>query len=103
MGDRDDETEAADSTGAEGSAVDVTVYTREDCHLCEEAIEAIRQVAADVGVGVAIDEIDVEEDEELEAEYGDRVPYVLVDGQPAYKYRVDTFDLRRRLRDRTTS
>lgn len=96
MGYRDDGTE-----GVEGSPVDVTVYTREDCHLCDEAIETIRQVAADVGVTVEIDEVDVDGDEGLKTEYGDRVPYVLVGGEPAYKYRVDTFDLRRRLRDCT--
>ncbi|AUX09137.1 glutaredoxin [Halalkaliarchaeum desulfuricum] len=100
MGNRDDVTGNAETGDVEGVPVDVTVYSREDCHLCDEAIEVIRQVAADVGVIVAIDEIDVDEDEQLKDEYGDRVPYVLVDGDPAYKYRVDSFDLRRRLRDR---
>lgn len=87
-------------SSAEGPEVDVTVYSRENCHLCEEAIADVERVAEDVGVAVAIDEVDVDEDEELAAEYGERVPYVLLDGEPAYKYRVDTFDLRRRLRDR---
>lgn len=87
-------------SSAEDPEVDVTVYSREDCHLCEEAIADVERVAEDVGVAVAIDEVDVDEDEELAAEYGERVPYVLLDGEPAYKYRVDTFDLRRRLRDR---
>lgn len=76
--------------------VDVTVYTRDPCHLCEVAIESIEQVANDVGVTVDIDEIDVDESPELAEQYGDRVPYVLLDGEPAYKFRVDTYDLRQR-------
>ena len=35
----------------------------------------------------------------LRAEYGDRVPYVFVDGWPAFKYEVDAAELRRQLRD----
>lgn len=88
-------------TSPDGPAVEVTVYSREDCHLCEEAIADVERAAEDVGATVAIEEIDVDEDEQLAAEYGERVPYVLLDGEPAYKYRVDSFDLRRRLRDRT--
>jgi len=78
-------------------AVPVTVYTREDCHLCEEAIEAIERVAADAGVEVRLDLVDVDEEPSLREEYGDRVPYVLVDGRPAFKYRVDRARLRRLL------
>jgi hypothetical protein len=33
-----------------------------------------------------------------EREIGDRVPYVLVDGRPAFKYRVNEAELRRKLR-----
>jgi len=75
-------------------ARDVTVYSRERCHLCEEAIETIERVATEEGVAVAIDEVDVDEDPDLAAEYGDRVPYVLVDGRPKFKYRVDEGELR---------
>ena len=75
-------------------AHEVTVYSREACHLCDEAIETIERVAADVDATVAIEEVDVDEDPELAAEYGDRVPYVLVDGRPAFKFRVDESELR---------
>lgn len=72
----------------------VTVYTRDNCHLCEEAIETIRTVAADLSVAVDIELVDVDTDPELRAEYGERVPYVLVDDQPKFKYRVDADELR---------
>jgi len=71
----------------------VTVYTREECHLCEEAIDTIRRVADSSRKGISLDIIDVDTDPELRAEYGERVPYVLVDGRPRFKYRVDEAEL----------
>ncbi|AUG48340.1 thioredoxin family protein [Haloarcula taiwanensis] len=79
------------------SDVSITVYTREDCHLCEKAIETIEQVADDEEVAIALDLVDVDEDPELQAEYGERVPYVFVDESPAFKYHVDERQLREKL------
>jgi glutaredoxin len=73
---------------------EVTVYSREECHLCDEAIETIEQVAATVDAAVELEEVDVDDDPELAAEYGERVPYVFVDGRPKFKYRVDEGELR---------
>jgi glutaredoxin len=81
------------------SDVSVTVYTREDCHLCAEAIETIERVADDEGVAVALDLVDVDEDPALREEYGERVPYVFVDGSPAFKYHVDERQLREKLQE----
>jgi glutaredoxin len=77
----------------------VTVYSRSDCHLCSEALSTIREVAADAPVDVAVKVVDVDDDPDLRERYGDRVPYVLVDGRPADKFRVDADDLRARLTD----
>ena len=79
------------------SDVSVTVYTRENCHLCEEAIATIRRVAEAEGVALDMELVDVDTDDELREEYGERVPYVLLDGSPAFKYRVDEARLRRKL------
>jgi len=79
------------------SEISVTVYTRENCHLCAEAIDTIERVADEEGVAVDMDLVDVDTDEELRAEYGERVPYILLDGSPAFKYRVDEARLRRKL------
>ena len=79
------------------SEVSVTVYTRENCHLCEEAVATIERVAREEGVTVEIDLVDVDTDDELREAYGERVPYVLLDGSPAFKYRVDEARLRRKL------
>ncbi|MFW6320464.1 MAG: glutaredoxin family protein [Halohasta sp.] len=79
--------------------VDVRIYTRADCHLCEEAKATIERVASEVDVPVEIEEVDVDADETLRAEYGERVPYVFVDGWPSFKYEVDADELRRQLRN----
>ncbi len=78
--------------------IEVKIYSRADCHLCEEAKATVEDVAETVDRPVRIEEIDVDEDERLREEYGDRVPYVFVDGWPAFKYRVDESELRRQLR-----
>jgi len=75
----------------------VTVYTREDCHLCQDAIATIRSVVESVNPPVEIELVDVDQNETLRAEYGDRVPYVLIDGRPAFKFRVDEREIRRKL------
>ncbi|WP_435174978.1 glutaredoxin family protein [Halorussus sp. AFM4] len=77
----------------------VTVYTREACHLCEDAIETVDRVADEVAADVSVETVDVDEDPELREEYGERVPYVLVDGRPQFKYRVDATSLRTVLGD----
>ena len=80
------------------TSVPVTLYTREDCSLCVVARETIESVAADLdSVTVALDEVDVDTDPDLADEYGERVPYVLVDGTPAFKYEVDERELRLKL------
>ena len=79
------------------SAVSVTVYTRENCHLCEEAIATIERVAEERDVAVELELVDVDTDADLREAYGERVPYVLLDGSPAFKYRVDERRLRRKL------
>jgi len=77
--------------------VAVKIYSRADCHLCEEAKSTIERVAEEIDTPVTIEEVDVDADETLRAEYGDRVPYVFVDGWPAFKYEVDEAELRTQL------
>jgi glutaredoxin len=86
-----DESATPDPAAAQ---VQVTVYTRDGCHLCDEAIETIERVAASLSRPVDLETVDVDADAELRERYGERVPYVTVDGRPQFKYRVDPDDLR---------
>jgi glutaredoxin len=73
----------------------ITLLTRVDCHLCDEAKAALRRVQA--ATGVPWTEVDVDSDDELAYEYGDRVPVVLLDGREHGYWRVEEERLRRDL------
>jgi glutaredoxin len=65
----------------------LTLITRTGCHLCDDAKEAMGRVAAAAGAGWR--ELDVDTDPELEREYGERLPVVLLDGREHGYWRVE--------------
>lgn len=67
--------------------VRVTVFTREGCSLCAKAESDVARICADVGEAWAA--VDVDTDPELRAEYGDRVPVVMIDGKEHGFWRVE--------------
>jgi glutaredoxin len=73
----------------------LTLLSKPGCHLCDEAREVLARVAADLDV--PWDERDVTADEEDFAEYGDRIPVVLLDGKEHGYWRVEEARLRRDL------
>ncbi|MGC5029021.1 glutaredoxin family protein [Micromonospora sp. DT229] len=73
------------------------LITRPGCHLCEDAKAALDRVVAVTGDQWT--ERDVSGDIELEREYGDRLPVVLLDGKEHGYWRVEE---ERLLRDLTT-
>ncbi|WP_110207857.1 glutaredoxin family protein [Nocardioides daejeonensis] len=70
----------------------VTLYTRADCHLCDEARAIVRAVCAELGE--SFEEIDVDDAVGLPARYDDEVPVTLVDGKQHDFWRVDPQRLR---------
>jgi glutaredoxin len=70
----------------------VLVYTRDGCHLCDEAEAEVARICAELSVGFAT--ADVDADPELRAEYGDRVPVIMVDGREHGFFRVEQERLR---------
>ena len=65
--------------------VEVTLYTRENCHLCDKAKAAIAQS----GVDAKIIEVNIDDDPDLRRRYTDDVPVVLIDGAEVFRHRVD--------------
>lgn len=65
----------------------LTLITRAGCHLCDVAKEAMDRVADQTGERWV--EVDLTGDPELEAEYGDRVPVTLLDGEEHGYWRVE--------------
>ena len=78
-----------------GPAPRLRLLTRSGCHLCEIAAETLARIAGEAGVEV--DAVDVDTDPDLQAEYGDRVPVVLLDGREHSYFTVDVERLRRDL------
>ena len=73
----------------------LTLLTRVGCHLCETAAETLTRIGAEAGLVPA--SVDVDADPELQAEYGDRVPVVLLDGREHSYFTVDVVRLRKDL------
>ena len=65
----------------------MVLYTRPGCHLCDVARETVLGLRE--RLGFSFDEVDIEADEELELEYGIRIPVVEVDGEEAFEVTVD--------------
>ena len=75
--------------------VRLTLLTRAGCHLCETAAETLVRIGAEAGL--VPETVDVDTDPGLQAEFGDRVPVVLLDGREHSYFTVDVVRLRRDL------
>jgi glutaredoxin len=58
---------------------EVTLLVRAGCHTCAAVREDVARICAELNVPWHV--CDVDADPELRAEYGDRVPVILVDQQ----------------------
>ena len=57
----------------------VKVYSRSDCHLCEIALDRINSVKEELDFNLEVELID--SSVELEQEYGEQVPVIMIDGK----------------------
>jgi glutaredoxin len=77
--------------------LEVTLYTRPGCHLCEEAKALmqplLRQFCA------TLREVNIEEDQELTRRYGMDIPVIFIGAHKAAKHRVDPRQFRRQLEE----
>ena len=71
--------------------MEVVLVTRQGCHLCDEALDALRSL------GVEPQLQDVDADDRLHDLYDWRVPVVFLDGQIVGEGRIGREELRRAL------
>lgn len=88
-----------DCSGISESAAprhDVTLLVREGCGACAPAREVLEAVCEEFGLPVTCIDVDVAAatEPELRAEYGDRLPVVLLDGREHSYWEVDEDRLR---------
>ncbi len=73
--------------------IEIILYTRRDCPLCDEAKAAIQDVASLHRLPVTLREVDIDADRELKARYTDDVPVIHVNGVEAFRHRVTPEEL----------
>jgi len=67
--------------------VEVTVYSRSNCHLCDVAMVQLEILSEEFEFTIVKKLIDG--DAELENKYGESVPVILINGKPHDFFRVD--------------
>jgi glutaredoxin len=75
------------------SKAHVIVYSRPGCHLCDEAKDAIRSAGCDGAY--TLEEINIESDQELSSKYRFDIPVVTINGEEAFRHRVDSTKFRK--------
>ena len=65
----------------------VQIYSRENCHLCQEAESVVREALKDLSFKLEV--IYIDGNQELERLYGEEVPVTLIDGAKHDYFRVD--------------
>ncbi|MHB8241367.1 MAG: glutaredoxin family protein [Solirubrobacteraceae bacterium] len=76
----------------------LTVYSKPGCHLCEEAMVALKGLQGEFSF--ELDERDIGDDEELHRAYFERIPVVELDGEELCEYFVEVTLVRERLESR---
>ena len=83
-------------------SIEVTLYTRQDCPLCEKAKGAMRAAMTLHRLPVTLHEIDVDLDPVLHARFTNDVPVVWVNGREAFRHHVDVADFTSYIRGEAT-
>ncbi len=70
----------------------VIIYTRPDCHLCDEAKQAIQ--AARCADEYTLNEINIESDSDLLKRYRFDIPVITINGVEAFRHRLTAEDFK---------
>ena len=82
---------------AAAGALEVTLYTRPGCHLCEDAKTAIEPLLQEFGARLR--EVNIAGDRDLTERYGWDIPVLFVGTRKVAKHRVNLEQLRNSLRE----
>lgn len=76
----------------------IAVYSKPDCHLCEEAMAVLGRLREELGF--SLQELDITADDALHRAYFERIPVVVLDGEELCEYHVSEALVRERLESR---
>jgi len=82
----------------QGDCIQITLYTRPDCSLCEEMKVLLQGVMR--RYPLELNEVNIDQDPELRERFGHEIPVLFIEGRKAFKYRMTERELLERL-DRT--
>ena len=82
---------------SKSTALQITLYTRPGCHLCEEARQQMAPVLAEFGAELL--EVNIDADPALRELYSNDVPVIFLGARKIAKHRVNLVQLRRQLAD----
>lgn len=82
---------------AAAQALEVTLYSRPGCHLCEAAKAAIEPLLAEFSA--PLHEVNIDGDAVLTERYGWDIPVIFVGSRKAAKHRVNVKQFRRQLQE----
>lgn len=77
----------------------LTLIGRDGCHLCDDARDAVLEIAGPFGDRVEVVEQSIDDDPDLMRRFAEEIPVVLIDGRVHVIYRVDRPRLQRALED----
>jgi Glutaredoxin-like domain (DUF836) len=80
------------------SNVELLLLSKEDCHLCDEALEVIESVRRRHPFRLRV--VKIAEGDEWYDRFWDKIPVGLVEGRMIFKYRVQSAELLEKLRAR---
>lgn len=69
------------------TAIEVLIYSRTGCHLCEMAEEVLEQLHSEVEFSHS--KVLIDGDKELEYQYGEQVPVITINGKVHDFFRLD--------------
>jgi glutaredoxin len=83
-------------------SIQLTLIGKPGCHLCDEARDAIDGVLlefrkANPNTDIAVEELNILEDEALRLKYAEEIPVLLIDGKMHNYWRIDDERLMRAL------
>jgi glutaredoxin len=78
-------------------SIEVTLYTRPGCHLCENAKEVMLPLLAEFGA--ILREVNIDDDHELMQRFGHDIPVIFIGEHKAAKHRVDREQFHRQLEE----
>jgi glutaredoxin len=67
----------------------LTLFTRDGCHLCDEALEALERVRQTLPFSLEVVDLDREAPPAKRSMYDWEIPVIELDGRKIMKYRVD--------------